>query len=192
MPCMIGNKTYSALCDLGSSVSVPRHSVSKRLFLGKLNPMAITLQLADITYRRLVGILEDVPIEVGKFAYPVEFVVLDMEHKSEAVILRIPFLATTSALIDVQGAKLTLRFGEEEVMFNMKHVTHVPQENKQCSRIDTIANRVSELYEDTRIEQELLTKKPIEKKNVTLQCIELLMTLEKQKQANTFRMLKLN
>jgi alanine-alpha-ketoisovalerate/valine-pyruvate aminotransferase len=50
----------------------------------------------------------DVPVLVENFAYHVDFIILDMNDKSEAVILGRPFLATAGALIDVQGAKLTL------------------------------------------------------------------------------------
>ncbi|XP_037441880.1 uncharacterized protein LOC119310144 [Triticum dicoccoides] len=148
VPCVIGNKTYSALCDLVSSVSVLPHSVSKRMILGELNPTAITLQLANRTYRKPVGILEDVPIKVGKFAYPLDFVVLDIEDKSEAVILGRPFLAIAGALIDVQEAKLSLRFGNEKVEFDMKHATHVPQGEKHCYKINTLQKCVEEGYEE--------------------------------------------
>ena len=65
------------------------------------------------------------PVEVGKFAYLVDFIVLEMEDNSEGVILGRPFLATAGALIDVKGAIVTLMFGDEQATFDMKHVTHV-------------------------------------------------------------------
>jgi alanine-alpha-ketoisovalerate/valine-pyruvate aminotransferase len=71
----------------------------------------MTLQLVDRTYRKPEGILVDVPAIVGKFAYPVDFVVLEMEDNAEAIILGRPFLATTGALIDVKGASLTQNLG---------------------------------------------------------------------------------
>ena len=148
VPCRMGENSFSALCDLGSSVSVLQVSVSKIMQLGELKPTAITLQLADRSLRRQVGILEDVPVTVGKISYPVDFIVLDMSDKSEAIILGRPFLATAGALIDVKGAKLTMRFGEEEVMFDMKHPTHIPYSQDTCMRIDTIHSCVEDIFKD--------------------------------------------
>jgi hypothetical protein len=108
VPCKIGSKSFVALCDLGSNVSVLPSLVSKELQMGELHSTAITLQLADRSLRKPEGILMDVPVLVENFAYHVDFIILDMNDKSEAVILGRPFLATAGALIDVQGAKLTL------------------------------------------------------------------------------------
>lgn len=50
--------------------------------------------LCDRSVKYLVGILEDVPIRVGKFFIPVDFVVLEMEEDSQIpIILGRPFLA---------------------------------------------------------------------------------------------------
>ncbi|KAK1666577.1 hypothetical protein QYE76_054736 [Lolium multiflorum] len=143
IPCTVGQKNFNALCDLGSSVSVLPLSVCETLSLGELQPTAMTLQLADRTFRRPAGMLYDIPIAVEKFAYPVDFVVLAMEDNSEAVILGRPFLATAGAIIDVKGASLKLQFGEEEVVFDMKYPTHIPQEAEHCFRIDVIEKCVA-------------------------------------------------
>ena len=79
IPCMIGNVSIDrALCDLGSSVSLMPDSIYKRLGLGKLSPTRIFLQLAYRSIKYPLGILEDVPIKVGSFFVPIDFVVLDM------------------------------------------------------------------------------------------------------------------
>ncbi len=47
-----------------------------------------------------IGILENIPIKVGKFFIPVDFVVLEMEKDVEIpIILGRPFLATARAII---------------------------------------------------------------------------------------------
>ena len=77
--------------------------VLKRLSLGELTPIAMTLQMVDITMAQPEGILEDVLIKVGKFIFPVDFVVIDMEEdKQVPLLLGRPFLATGAALIDVK------------------------------------------------------------------------------------------
>ena len=66
------------------------------------------------------GILEDVLVKVGKFVFPVDFVVMQMEEDNQVpLLLGRPFLATGAALIDVQKGELTLRVGDEAVQFNI-------------------------------------------------------------------------
>ena len=108
IPCVVGKRTFTALCDLGSSVSVIPQASNQRLQLGVLKSTSMTLQLADRTLRKPAGILEDVPVQVGNFAYPVDFVVLEMEDNLDSMILGRPFLATAGALINVKGGKLKL------------------------------------------------------------------------------------
>jgi hypothetical protein len=114
--------------------------------LGDLQETSMTLQLTDRTYRKHEGILVDVPVIVEKCAYPIDFVVLEMDYNAEAIILGRPFLATAGALIDVKGASLTLRFGEEKVMFDMRHSTHIPQGHDTCNRIDTMSQCLTQVF----------------------------------------------
>jgi alanine-alpha-ketoisovalerate/valine-pyruvate aminotransferase len=48
-------------------------------------------------------------VKVGKFKFPVDFVILEMEEDDIVpIILGRPFLATARAVIDVHDNKLTL------------------------------------------------------------------------------------
>ena len=59
--------------------------------------------MEDRTLDHPKGILEDVLIKVGKFVFPVDFVVINMEEdKQVPLLLRRSFLATGAALIDVK------------------------------------------------------------------------------------------
>ena len=65
--------------------------------------------MADRTLAQPEGILEDVLIKVGKFIFPVDFVVIDIEEdKQIPLLLGRPFLATRATLIDVKKGELTL------------------------------------------------------------------------------------
>ena len=65
--------------------------------------------MADRTLAQPEGILEDVLIKVGKFIFPVDFVVIDIEEdKQIPLLLGRPFLATRATLIDVKKRELTL------------------------------------------------------------------------------------
>ena len=78
-------------------------SMVKRLSLGELTPIAMTLQMVDITLAKPEGILEDVLIKVGNFIFPMDFVVIDIEEdKQVPLLLEMPFLETRAALIDVK------------------------------------------------------------------------------------------
>ncbi|RVW74873.1 Retrovirus-related Pol polyprotein from transposon 297 [Vitis vinifera] len=68
-----------ALLDLGASVNLLPYSVYKQLGLGKLKPTSITLSLADRSIKIPRGISEDIWVQVDKFYYLVDFIVLDTE-----------------------------------------------------------------------------------------------------------------
>ena len=96
MPYTIGNfEMRKALCDSGASINLMPLSIVKRLSLGKLTLITMTLQMVDRSLAQPEGILEDVLIEVGKFIFPVDFVVIDIEEdKQVPLLLGRPFLAT--------------------------------------------------------------------------------------------------
>jgi hypothetical protein len=88
----------------------------------------------------------DVPALVENFGFPVDFIILDMDDKIEVVILGRPFIATAGALIDVQGPKLTLKFGDQDVVFDMKHATDTPSMTRDCMTIDSVSSCINEVY----------------------------------------------
>ena len=65
--------------DLGASVNLFPYSVYVELGLGELELANITLQLADCSVRIPRGIVKDVLVQVDKFYFPVDFVVLDTQ-----------------------------------------------------------------------------------------------------------------
>ena len=81
IPCTIGNSEMGkAPCDFGTNLNLMPLSVVKRLSLGELTPTAMTVKMADRTLAQPEGILEDVLIKVGKFIFPMDFVVIDIEE----------------------------------------------------------------------------------------------------------------
>ncbi|GJY73788.1 hypothetical protein Tco_0478219 [Tanacetum coccineum] len=56
--------------------------------------------------------------KIGKFIFPVDFIILDMpEDVKVPLILGRPFLSTAYAKIDVFKRKITLRVGDEKIIF---------------------------------------------------------------------------
>ena len=126
---MIGNADKGkTLCDSGDNINLMPLSVAKRLSLGELIPTAMTMQMADRTLTHPEGILEDVLIKVGKFVFPVDFVVINIEEdKKNSLLLGRPFLETGAILIDVKKGEVTLRVGDEAVHFNLNDSLKQPK-----------------------------------------------------------------
>ncbi|XP_078162050.1 uncharacterized protein LOC144557355 [Carex rostrata] len=155
IPYTIGKTTIKkALCDLGASVSLMPCTIFDRMGVGELSPTQMTLQLADSSVRLPLGIVEDVPVQVGKFYVPADFVVMEMEEDKEVpIILGRPFLRTAGAIIDVFNGTLTLNIGEEKVRFQIDRAMKYPSPAKSCFRIDVIKECLTNLGDDYFLEQ---------------------------------------
>nr|XP_016491446.1 PREDICTED: uncharacterized protein LOC107811093 [Nicotiana tabacum] len=103
IPCTIGNFTFAkTLCYLGANINLMPLVIYKRLGIGRARPTSMLLQLTDKTVKRPFGILDDVLIQVGKFVFPADFVILDCKVDEKIpIILGRPFLATGRDLIDL-------------------------------------------------------------------------------------------
>nr|GEZ68588.1 reverse transcriptase domain-containing protein [Tanacetum cinerariifolium] len=109
-----------ALANLGTIINLMPLFVWNKLSLPKLTPTLMTLELADRSISRPIGVAEDVYVKVGKFHFPVDFVVVDFDADPRVpLILRRYFLKTRRALIDVFEGELTLHVGKEAITFNL-------------------------------------------------------------------------
>ncbi|GJX88477.1 hypothetical protein Tco_0340491 [Tanacetum coccineum] len=88
LPCYINNVCFdNALADLGASIN------------------------KTVKYPKGIA-------KIGKFIFPVDFIILDMpEDVKVPLILGRPFLSTAHAKIDVFKRKITLRVGDEKIIF---------------------------------------------------------------------------
>ena len=92
--------------------------------------------------------MEDVLIQVDKFYYPVDFVVLDTEQvvvgtNYVPIILGRPFLATSNAIINCRNRVMQLTFGNMTLEFNIfhlskKHMQLVEEGPEEVCIIDSI------------------------------------------------------
>nr|GEW59902.1 DNA-directed DNA polymerase [Tanacetum cinerariifolium] len=86
-----------ALADLGASINLMPFSVWEALSLSELTPTCMTLELADRSVSKPIGITKDVSFRVGVRC----------------------FLKTGRALIYVHKGELTLRIGNEAITYNL-------------------------------------------------------------------------
>ncbi|GJR68680.1 hypothetical protein Tco_0014745 [Tanacetum coccineum] len=119
LPCFINNVCFdNALVDLGANVSVMPLSTYLNLGLGELAHNKLIVELADRTVNYPKGIAKNVLVGIGKFVFPVDFIILNMpEDIKVPLILGRPFLSTAHAKIDVFKPKITLRVREERIIF---------------------------------------------------------------------------
>ncbi|GKC00370.1 putative reverse transcriptase domain-containing protein [Tanacetum coccineum] len=88
------------------------------LGLGKLAHTRLIVELADRTVKYPKGIAENILVGIGKFTFLIDFIILDMpEDIKVPLILGRPFLSTARSKIDVYKRKITLRVGEEKIIF---------------------------------------------------------------------------
>ena len=78
------NYVRTALCDLGAGVSIMPFSLYKRLYLDKLIPTDISLQMAHKSTAIPVGICENVPVQVANNCLILtDFVVLEIPKNED-------------------------------------------------------------------------------------------------------------
>ncbi|XP_010555977.1 PREDICTED: uncharacterized protein LOC104825352 [Tarenaya hassleriana] len=132
--CKLGNVSIDrGLCDLGASVSLLPLSIYKKLNVGELKPTRMALQLAYRSIKYPLGILENVPLKVGDYYVPVDFVVLDIDEDAKIpIILGRPFFNNSNAIVHVRAGRLTLKIGDETVEFTLD------QNFKQPYTVDSI------------------------------------------------------
>ena len=143
-----GTCVEKALLDLEASVNLLPYLLYKHLGLGELKPTSITLSLADRSIKIPKGNVEDVQIQVDKFYYPVDFVVLDIEPIAVGanyvpIILGRPFLATSNVIINCRNGVTQLTFGNMTLELNIfylskKYMQPVEEGPEEVCIIDTI------------------------------------------------------
>jgi hypothetical protein len=129
--CFIGeHKIEKALLDLGASVNLLPYLVFQSLNLGELKPTSVTILLTDRSVKVPRGIVEDVLVQVDKFIYPVDFIVLDTKPVETCnlilVILGRPFLATSNTLINCRNGVINLSFGNMTLEMNVFNICKQP------------------------------------------------------------------
>ncbi|XP_070024814.1 uncharacterized protein [Nicotiana sylvestris] len=140
IPVRIGNVDVGrALCDLGASINLTPLSLFKQLGLGAPRPTTVMLQLADRSIAHPEGVIEDVLLQIGKFIFPADFIILDYEaDELVLIILGRPLLATGDAIIKVREGKMILRVDDEEEVFNVYRAIQLPLHYEELLMISVV------------------------------------------------------
>ncbi|XP_056688382.1 uncharacterized protein [Spinacia oleracea] len=159
IPCAIKTlEIGNSLCDLGASVSLMQYSVFTKLDIGELVPTNITLQLGDRSVKYTIGKVEDVPLRVGKFIIPMDFVVLDIDEDAHVpIILGRRFLATAVAIFDVKQGVITLKVGKDSLTFDLTNTMQYPSSpSENCFFVYSLDPLVHDMHEHLLISNDPL------------------------------------
>jgi hypothetical protein len=140
-------------------VNLLPYSVFQSLNPYELKPTSVTLLLADRSVKMPRGIVKDVLVQVDKFIYPVDFIVLDTQPveacNSFLVILGRPFLATSNALINCRNGLMKLSFGNMTLKMNIFNICKQPRDNNDLQEVDFIEELIHDQLESTLSKIEL-------------------------------------
>ncbi|XP_023767338.1 uncharacterized protein LOC111915931 [Lactuca sativa] len=121
LPCEFGNSTKTFdLANFGAIINLMPYSFYQNLELPSLK----TTRMANHMSNRLVtypnGIVEYLLVKIGKFVFPVDFVVIDMKDDEDVpIILGCQLLNTARVVVDIQELKLILRVRKDERTFEV-------------------------------------------------------------------------
>nr|GEZ07660.1 reverse transcriptase domain-containing protein [Tanacetum cinerariifolium] len=148
IPCeFLGMDECLALADLGKSINLMPLFVWEGLSLPKLTPSCMTLELADRSVSKPIGIAKDVSVKVGVFHFPADFVVVDFEPDPRvSLILSGCFLKTGRALINVHKGELTLHIRNKAITYNLDQTLRYSANYNQMTtnKIDVICEEYSQ------------------------------------------------
>ncbi|GJS87640.1 reverse transcriptase domain-containing protein [Tanacetum coccineum] len=84
-------------------------------------------------------------VEVGKFTFPVDFVILKMEEDSKVpLILGRPSLHTVDAVIRVKQKQLNLEVGTKRMIFNIDYAIKHSYSNDDACCSNNVINEILE------------------------------------------------
>ncbi|GKA58699.1 hypothetical protein Tco_0758012 [Tanacetum coccineum] len=118
------SKAYSEASHINNSIPRKEKDLGSFTLPCFINNVCFDNALADLrasinrTVKYPKGIAENVLAGIGKFVFLVNFIILDMPKDIKVpLILGRPFLSIACAKIDVFKRKITLRVGEEKIIF---------------------------------------------------------------------------
>nr|GEZ96465.1 reverse transcriptase domain-containing protein [Tanacetum cinerariifolium] len=100
----------------------------------------MVLELADRTISKPTGVAENVFVEVGKFYFPADFIILDFVADPRIpLILGRLFLSTAHALIDVYEGEITLRHDDQSLTLKCGNTPSIFYNNHESlNKVDLI------------------------------------------------------
>ncbi|GJZ77388.1 putative reverse transcriptase domain-containing protein [Tanacetum coccineum] len=120
LPCTIGSLDIYVMADLGASINVMPKSMFEHLKLANLKETNMLVEMADMTKKVPLEIIENILVKIDKFLFSSDFMIMDMlKTSNETMILGRPFLETIHAEIDVFNKEISLGIRDDRIIFDM-------------------------------------------------------------------------
>nr|GEW73830.1 reverse transcriptase domain-containing protein [Tanacetum cinerariifolium] len=153
IPCNLKTFSCNALADLGASINLMPYSLYGKLSLKTLRPTKITVRLADRSFQYLVGIAENMLVEVGKFTFPADFVILEMEEDSKKQLnLRV---GTKRMIFSIDSA-MKHSYSNDDTCFSINVIDEILKEDFDALLDE--GSKVLHSIEGTLLEEEIFSK----------------------------------
>ncbi|XP_070047346.1 uncharacterized protein [Nicotiana tomentosiformis] len=121
--CTIGSYVVAkALCDLGASINLMPLAIYTKLGIGRARPTSMLLQLADRTVKRQTGILDDMLVQVGKFVFPADFVILDSIHENTSEFTNCSLVEAVDVIQQEEDETLNVKDPLEAYLMNLEEM----------------------------------------------------------------------
>jgi hypothetical protein len=135
--CTINRSFFQkAICDTGLGVNIMAKVTYEYLYgTMPLDPTYAQLQMVDHSFRFVDRIAKNVPIQIDDHFIPTDFLVIDMgeDEYDPPIILGIPFLSITKAIIYIAIGEVHFQFPSEKVRryFNSNYIVdEEPKKNR--------------------------------------------------------------
>ena len=121
------------------------------------------ISVADRLVKIPRGMIKDVLVQVDKFYYPVDFVVLDTDPVVKGtnyvpIILGRPFLATSNAIINCRNGFMQLTIGNMTLELNIFHLCqkHIHSKEEEGPEEVCMIDTLVEEHCDQRMQEDLI------------------------------------
>ncbi|XP_057763536.1 uncharacterized protein LOC130983700 [Arachis stenosperma] len=152
-PCLVtyligGTKFMDCMCDLGACVSIMPLSIYERLNLAPLKRSGARFVLADKSIVSVVGIAENVIVNIQGLLFPADFHILETppidSTKPSSILLGRPFLKTASFKLDAHMGVYSFEEDGKLVKFTLEDSNKSILEAYSIFGCSTVVDKVSE------------------------------------------------
>ena len=125
-----------AFLDLGSTINLMPLSLLNKIGEVAMKPTHMTIQQRDWSIKFPLVIVENVPVQLGRFTIPVDFVIMDIKEDIVVpLILGRPFMNIANVINSIAKGKCTLRVDDKEITFDVHKAMKHPKDKGASSWI---------------------------------------------------------
>ena len=116
-----GIEIQNTLIDLGVAINIMSRQIMDKMKLPNLLFTPTLLQLADRSVIKPDGVIEDIPVSLDSWDYPMDFMILTPKNNlgGHPIILGRPWLATPDAFISCRSGDMYISDGSSTKKFTL-------------------------------------------------------------------------